>query len=165
MKRALVDTRDGTIIQVVPAGGDFAVSPGYVWVECPAEAVAYDWRHDGQQCVGPPLAVLRARRHAQIERDRDRQCREPVTALGRTWQADPRSQELLAHAITLAQAGHPLPPIWRDADNGAMPVTSITDLLAIAGAIAANTRAAYEQSWARKGALAAATSPEQISAA
>ena len=111
------------------------------------------------------LAAAKARKKARIEAERDAQCEQPVQALGRTWDADKRSQELLASAITIAQAGGPLPSVWRDHDNDNMPVTSIADLLAIAGAIAAQTQAAYAQSWARKAAVDAAQTIDDVEAA
>jgi|YNPBryunderm2012_1023409.scaffolds.fasta_scaffold24846_2 hypothetical protein len=111
------------------------------------------------------LAAAKAEKNARIKADRDAQCEQPVQALGRTWDADKRSQELLAYAITIAQAGGPLPPVWRDYDNDNMPVTSIADLLAIAGAIAAQTQTAYAQSWARKAAVDAAQTLDEVEAA
>ena len=111
------------------------------------------------------LAAAKAEKKARIEAERDAQCAQPVRALGRTWDADKRSQELLAYAITIAQAGGPLPPVWRDHDNDNMPVTSIADLLAIAGAIAAQIQTAYAQSWARKAAVNAAQMLDEVEAA
>ena len=111
------------------------------------------------------LVEAKAAKKRQIEADRDAACEQPVTALGRTWDADKRSQELLAQAITLAQAGAPLPTVWRDHDNSDMPVTSIADLLAISGAIAQQVQAAYATSWARKAAVDAATTIEGVNAA
>jgi len=100
--------------------------------------------------VDPPT---REEKLTTIERERDATCITSVTALGRAWQADARSQQLLNAAITLAQAGLPLPTVWRDADNSDLPVTGLADLLAIAGAIAAQVQAAYAASWAAKAAL------------
>jgi len=111
------------------------------------------------------LAELKASKKRQIEAERDAACEQPVTALGRTWDADKRSQELLASAITLAQAGAPLPTVWRDHDNDNMPVTSIADLLAISGAIAAQVQQAYATSWMRKAAVDAATTIDEVDAA
>jgi hypothetical protein len=111
------------------------------------------------------LATAKAEKKARIEAERDAQCEQPVQALGRTWDADKRSQELLASAITIAQAGGPLPSVWRDRDNDTMPVASIADLLAIAGAIAAQTQAAYAQSWARKAAVDEAQTLDEVEAA
>lgn len=102
---------------------------------------------------------------AEIESARDAACCVNVTALGRTWQADKRSQELLGQAIALAGAGLPLPSVWRDADNGDMTVTALADLLAIAGAMATQTQAAYAASWARKAVVAAATTLDEVVAA
>jgi hypothetical protein len=115
-----------------------------------------------------PDALLderKAARKRQIEAERDAACWQPVTALGRTWDADKRSQELLASAITLAQAGGPLPAVWRDHDNNDMPVTDIADLLAIAGAIMQQVQAVYATSWARKAAVDAASTIEEVEAA
>jgi hypothetical protein len=102
------------------------------------------------------LADAIAAKLIQIERDRDFACIANVTAHGRTWQADSRSQSLLGQAIMLASAGLPLPAVWRDADNGDMAITGIADLLAIAGAIAAQVQTAYAVSWARKAAVESA---------
>lgn len=110
------------------------------------------------------LAALKSSKKRQIEAERDAACEQPVTALGRTWDADKRSQELLASAITLAQAGA-LPPVWRDRDNNDMPITSINDLLTIASAIAQQVQQVYATSWARKAAVDAATTVEEVEAA
>jgi hypothetical protein len=115
--------------------------------------------------VVPTLAAAKAQKKARIESERDAQCEKPVQALGRTWNADKRSQELLASAITIAQAGGPLPVVWRDYDNDNMQVTSIDDLLAIAVAIAAQTQTAYTKSWARKEAVDAAQTLDEVEAA
>jgi len=98
----------------------------------------------------------------QINQMRDTVCYAPVQALGHTWQADMRSQDLLNKAISLASLGLPLPTVWRDADNVGMPITSIADLLAIAGAIALQTQAAYELSWSLKAQVDAATNLEEV---
>lgn len=111
------------------------------------------------------LADAKAAKKRQIEAEREAQCVRSVTVNGHTWQADKRSQELLGQAISLAQAGGALPPVWRDADNNDMPVTSIADLLAIAGAIAQQVQTAYATSWARKAAVDAATTIEEVGAA
>jgi len=110
------------------------------------------------------LSAKKAAKYAQIERDRDTAATANVVVFGRPWTADTRSQILLGQAITLANAGLPLPPGWRDANDEVMPITSINDLLAIAGAIAEQVQYAYAQSWARKDALAAATTPEEVDA-
>lgn len=118
-----------------------------------------------QQIDAHPLAALaelKIAKKRQIEADRDAEAMASVSALGHLWQADMRSQDLLAKAITLAQAGLPLPPIWRDADNNDVPIASLADLLAIAGAIGQQTQQAYARSWARKAAVDAATTPEEV---
>ena len=96
------------------------------------------------------LAKSKAAKIAEIIAARDAACDADVTAHARQWQADKHSQLLLGQAISLASAGLPLPPVWRDAANAEMPIVSIADLLTIAGAIAAQTQAAYSKSWALK---------------
>ena len=110
------------------------------------------------------LSAKKAIKYAQIEQERDAAASANVVVFGRPWTADIRSQMLLGQAITLANAGLPLPPGWRDANDGVMPITGINDLLAIAGAIAAQVQNAYAESWARKDALAAATTLAEIDA-
>ena len=110
------------------------------------------------------LPAKKAAKYAQIERDRDMAATANVVVFGRPWNADFRSQTLLSQAITLANAGLPLPSGWRDANNEIMPISSVDDLLAIAGAIAEQVQNAYAQSWARKDALAAVTTPEEVDA-
>jgi hypothetical protein len=151
-----------------PSGIFISVAPFGEPQEVPACNLA-DCEYLGHGKLDPHpqalLAAAKAEKKARIEAERDAQCEQPVQALGRTWDADKRSQELLASAITIAQAGGPLPPAWRDHDNGNMPVTSIADLLAIAGAIAAQVQAAYAQSWARKAAVDAAQTLDEVEAA
>jgi len=53
-KRALIDIRDNTIIQVEPQGGDFLVSTDYAWVDCPDDVVAYSYTYDGANFNEPP---------------------------------------------------------------------------------------------------------------
>ena len=151
MKRALIDPR-GLIADVQPMGGDYPVAPPMYWASVPDDCQPYTWPWDAESGVASP-APPPPRTVADIERERDAACAANVTALGRTWQADARSVALLNGAVTLAQAGGPLPPVWRDADNDNMPVTSLSDLLAIAGAIATQVQAAYTASWAAKAEL------------
>lgn len=99
-----------------------------------------------------------------VEQNRDAKCRANVTAHTRQWQADSVSQDLLNKAITLAQAGLPLPTEWRDADNSNLTISTIADLLAIAGAIGAQTQAAYAWSWSTKAAIDAATTAAALAA-
>jgi len=151
-----------------PSGTFISVTPTGELQEVPACNLA-DCEYLGSARLDPHpqalLAATKAEKKARIEAERDAQCEQPVRALGRTWDADKRSQELLAYAITIAQAGGPLPPVWRDHDNDNMPVTSIADLLAIAGAIAAQIQTAYAQSWARKAAVNAAQMLDEVEAA
>lgn len=111
-----------------------------------------------------PLSIVKVQRKAAIEAARDAACFADVAALSRTWQADKRSQELLGQAIALAGAGLPLPAVWRDAGNADMTVTALADLLAIAGAMAAQTQAAYAHSWALKAQIDAAATAAEVDA-
>ena len=130
MKRALIDP-SGRIAQVDAV--DFPVAAPFFWVDCPDGCTPESWGYDpATGCI--PAQPTRAEQIAQIERERDASCVAPVSAMGRTWQADQRSQALLGQAITLAGAGLPLPSVWRDADNQDMPITTLADLFAIARA-------------------------------
>lgn len=81
---------------------------------------------------------------------RDESLRQNVSAHGRSWQTDRRSRELLSSVITLAGAGVPLPPVWRDAANNNMVIESLSDLVTIAAAMAEATQVAYTKSWQLK---------------
>ena len=111
-----------------------------------------------------PIAEAKAAKREQITAERDAACIAPVEALGHTWQADEGSQALLNKAITLAAAGLPLPTVWRDSDNLDLPITDLAQLLAIGGAMAVATETAMHVSWARKAALSAAETLEEIAA-
>lgn len=113
--------------------------------------------------VAKPLVILKLEKHIQIERERDAERWADITALGHTWQADAGTQQTLASAILLAQAGVYTPSVWRDRDNGDVTVT-LADLVTLAGTMAAQTQAAYARSWTRKAALAAATTVEVVEA-
>lgn len=100
-----------------------------------------------------PIHKVKEEKKFDIELKRNDDLLLPVMAHGRTWQADPKSRDLLIQSIVLAKAGLPLPAVWRDADNKEMPITSIDDLLAIAGAMLEQTRSIYEKSWKKKEAI------------
>lgn len=112
----------------------------------------------------PNVARVKAAKFAEIEASRDAAVAANATALGYQWQADDRSVKLLNGAITLGAQGAPLPAVWRTADNINMPVSSLADLLAIAGAIAAQTQTAYARSWVLKAAVESATTIQQVEA-
>ena len=166
MKKALIDPV-GRIAQV-EFEELFQVEPPMAWVDCPDDCQAYAWTYS-EGIFSPPdqagmLDMVKAVKLAQIERDRDAACVANVAAHGRIWQADARSQALLGQAITLASAGLPLPAYWRDFDNADMAITSLADLLAIAGAIAVQVQFAYATNWARKAALEAAVTVLDVEA-
>jgi len=108
------------------------------------------------------LPIAKLKKYNEINNQRDAQITQNVTVFNRPWQADERSQDLLTKTITMIQFGIPLPPSWRDANNDSMPLSSVTQLVQIAGAIAYNTQVAYNTSWARKAALEAATTVEEV---
>lgn len=165
MKRAMVRNADGHVMEVVPQGGDFAVTNEYTWVDCPDD-VADDYTWNGSTFTPPPgpsLESLKAAKHAEIERDRDAAVVANVTYDGHQFQADARSQQMLASTILLAQAGVYTPTVWRSAANVDVTV-ALMDLVSIAGLIAGQTQAAYAASWARKAALVAATTPAEVEA-
>lgn len=110
------------------------------------------------------LGEIKAEKLAQLKPARDAATVANVTAHGRQWQADERSQKLLSAAITLAMAGAPLPPVWRDANNSNMPITTLAELVAIAGAMARQTQAAYSKSWTLKDQVDAAQTPGAVDA-
>lgn len=112
--------------------------------------------------VTKPIESLKLDKISTIEKARDSATHADVSALGTMWQADQRSQELLTSAITLAQSGLPLPPTWRDSFNNDLNITSISQLLSIAGAIALQTQAAYSRSWQLKAQVAAATTEAEL---
>ncbi|MBU0665340.1 MAG: DUF4376 domain-containing protein [Proteobacteria bacterium] len=114
--------------------------------------------------VEPEEIILQfqLKKKAEIEAARDAACYADVTALGHTWQADIRSQDLLNKTISLCALGLPLPPTWRTLDNIDVPITGMADLLAIAGAMAYQTQFAYSTSWALKAQGLAATRVQQI---
>lgn len=121
------------------------------------------WVAEGNTPAPVPIDDLKAAKLAQIEADRDAACVATVNVIGHPWQADARSQSLLSSSILLAQAGVYTPSVWRDESNVDVAVT-LADLVLIAGVMAAQTQAAYAASWARKAALAAATTAEQVAA-
>jgi hypothetical protein len=114
------------------------------------------------------LAQAKAVQVAIIEAARDAARFANVTAtvggVSHQWQADSNSVDLLNGAISLAQAGLPLPSAWRSFDNANVPISAIADLLAIAGAIAAQTQSAYAKSWTLKAQIVSATTVAAVQA-
>lgn len=108
------------------------------------------------------LAQAKADKLVQIEQWRDTAIGQDVVVGGVAYQADARSQSLLGQAITLAQAGLPLPSVWRAADNTDTTITSLMQLLEIAGAMALQVQSAYARSWQLKGAVDAATTTTEV---
>lgn len=114
--------------------------------------------------VATKLSSRKTLKLYHIEQLRDARRYADVTAHNRQWQANPVSQDLLNKAIVMAQSGLPLPSVWRDSSNNNMEITTVADLLAIAGAIAQQTQDAYAWSWAKKAAVEAATTIAAVDA-
>ena len=140
--------------------------PSTLTAQPPSPGASYVWNTTTNQYDDTrTLAQLQAVKNVQIDKDRAAACIVNVTALGTTWQADLDSQALLSQAITLVTAGYSLPPVWRDANNNNVAITSLADLMSIAGTIAAQTQDAYTNSRNRKAAVAAATTAAEVAAA
>lgn len=108
------------------------------------------------------ITEAKSKKLFEIERDRDAQAIASVTVHGRTWQADERSQRLLAGAIQMHSLTGYLPGSWRDEDNDNMTLTDVGQLVMIAVEIAQQTDAAYARSWQRKAAVAVAQTVEEV---
>lgn len=170
MRAALI--KDGKVTNLIVVEGEVTPErfPGYVPVPDDTPC-GIGWDYVGgvfTELVVPPtaeaLAAAKARQRQLIEQARDAARHANVTALGTEWQADALSQNLIGQAITLAQAGLLPPPVWRDAANNDVAITSVFDLLQIAGAMAAATQAAYAKSWRLKAEIDAATTLAQVEA-
>lgn len=108
------------------------------------------------------LSITKAKKYIEISQDRDSAISTPVIVHGRPWQVDKASVDNLTQEILTVQAGLPMSPVWRDANNSNMALTSLSDLVAIAAALKEQKLLAYQQSWARKTALDAATTIEEV---
>jgi hypothetical protein len=67
MKRALIDRRTNTVVQVESGANEFPVAVDYEWVDCPDGTVAYQWTFDGRQ-FSPPPPPSAAEQQAALER-------------------------------------------------------------------------------------------------
>lgn len=117
---------------------------------------------DNAAISGYLLKVAKEEKVYYIEQMRDAACYMNVQALGYTWQADLRSQDLLNGAINLASRGGPLPAYWRSSENYNLPITDINQLVSIAEAIAANVNAAYAKSWDKKAQIEGSSTPALV---
>ena len=136
----------------------FPISVGlnYVWSNG-AFSITYTPKTDTEN-----LTSVKNKRLYQITHDRNTSISQPVIVHGRPWQADAESQRNLANEILTTQAGVPMSPIWRDADNNNMVLTDIQQLVDIAAAFKVQTLTAYLTSWTRKEAVEAATTVEDV---
>jgi len=110
------------------------------------------------------MTRARAAKKRWIEQTRLRKRYDNVFALGYEWQADASSQDLLGKTMLNVTLGLPLPPVWRDFFNVDMPLTDISQLVAIAGVIGEQTQNAYITSWILKAQVDAAATVEELTA-
>lgn len=87
-----------------------------------------------------------------------------VVALGRPWQGDKVSQDLLDDVISVYVVGLPLPSKWRDKNNNDLIITDISQLRAIAEQYSLNTQWCWQNSWTKKAEIDAALTIEAINA-
>lgn len=116
----------------------------------------------GYLMVDVDIEILRQRKMAEIEAARNVAESADVVVLSRPWRAGPLQRALITQAITLANAGLPLPPVWIDADKSLMPITNIAQLLDIAGAMSLQVNAAYAHFSTLEAATTAAQTPEDL---
>lgn len=110
----------------------------------------------------PDLEITREKLKSWVETTRDYQCFKPVVWGGHTWQADPRSQELIAQAVSLAASGAaPVPGTWRTLDNQDVPI-DLDYLKGLAGVIAEQVQSSYQRSWDLKAAIASAQTIQEL---
>ena len=111
-----------------------------------------------------PVSEIKSRKRSEINSNRSSARIAPVTLLGKEWQADKTSSDLLVNTILLVSLDIiPVPTIWRSLDNTNVEVT-LQDLKSIAALIAINTQDAYTKSWQLKDSINSATTVEDISA-
>ncbi len=109
-----------------------------------------------------PLYIAKVLKKEYIETERNKHCFKNVSALGYTWQADKRSQELITSAIQFATLGiSPTPLTWRTFNNEDIEV-SLDDLKTIASAMILQTQEAYTMSWNYKQQINNATTIEEL---
>lgn len=113
----------------------------------------------------PALADVKAAKLMQIEQDRDAAIAATVTVHDRPWQASKIDVDNLSQELLTVQAGVPMSPIWRDADNSDMVLTDVAQLVVIAAAMKMQKLLAYQTSWTRKAAVNAATTNADVDAA
>jgi len=107
---------------------------------------------------------LKALKLKEIENEKLITRYQDVAVNGHIYQADKESQLLLNEAITLANAGLPVPEHWIDKDNVQVPITGISDLVAIAAAIKINVNNAIFTARNKKDLLLIADTIEDIEA-
>ena len=162
MKR-IAEIKEGFVTNVLLGDvDDIKPSPGKLLVQIPENAnvdIGYLYKNN---TFSADIEKVKKSKLIEITTKRDLDTSTEVIAFSRPWQSDIKSRELLCQAITLANNGAPLPPVWRDANNEDMPITSVTELVDIASAIAAQVYTAYATSWERKALLKTASTVAEI---
>lgn len=108
------------------------------------------------------IEILRQAKMAEIMAAHNAAASANVTAHGRQWRAGPMQRDLITQAITLANAGLPLPPVWIDADRTPMPISTLQDLLDIAVLMSSQVNSAYAHLLPLEAAANAAQTPEDL---
>jgi len=141
--------------------------------ERPSASHRWDWPSKTWQA---DLADAKAKKHVQIEAERDRRAMAPVIVYdGKNLDADARATEnlksKLAEANSRLAQGTPFPAaqlVWRDADNVThvfADTPSYKDWLdGFAIALGSRGTDAYAWSWQKKGELNAATTIAEVEA-
>lgn len=110
------------------------------------------------------LDEVKTKKKIEIERDRDEAIAQQVFVHNRYWQARPTDVDNLSQEILTVQAGVPISPVWRDANNDNMVLTNVSQLIEIAAAMKVQKLTAYQNSWIRKASVDAATTIEEVEA-
>ena len=146
-----------------------------VTLPAPPSDFSYDYYYVNSTDTAPymtytqkPIAQLIPLWEVRIEAARDAACVADVTTIisGTTykWQADTDTQARLGNALGLAIAGIiPAPTFWRTSDNINVTV-ALTDLKAIAAAMAQQVSNAYVKAFALKTQANAATTLAELEA-
>lgn len=123
----------------------------------------YEAGGPGGSVPEPTLEEAKASKRRQIDAQRDQQIDSGVSFAGHVFDSDQRSRDNLTGAVSAFSAGVPIPEgfTWRSADNQNIPV-GMPELLGLSGAMLLHVNAAYSTAWARKAAVDAAQTFEEL---
>ena len=134
---------------VLPSGSP--VSIGYTW--------------DGSNFAPPPLpfSEVQSAQLALMDTSYNAANTQPIPYMGTTFQADKDSQDLIASVITACGGSLPDGFVWYDSNNLPQPM-SFAQLQGLAATILMRGQPLFYQKQARKAAIRAATSAQQVEA-